>query len=232
MNRVVCVMPGKVVSVMLVTLALFLFANVPAARATDMAAPAATEMPADAAHEPVTGEAEQGMAMEEHKGGLPQLNFATYPRQIFWLVIIFAVLFTFMSKKTLPEISGTLQKRVSHISSTIDAAKRQKETAEKLKQDYETGLENARIDAQDAFASVEKAIKDKSEKESKAFQDRASAEIERTEAEISKAKTAAMEDMQHLAAEIASKAAEKIIGVETDIDQAKTVVRSLKAKAA
>jgi F-type H+-transporting ATPase subunit b len=231
MNRVVCVMPGKVVSVMLVTLALFLFANVPAARATDMAAPAATEMPADAAHEPVAGEVE-GAAAEEHKGGLPQLNFATYPRQIFWLVIIFAVLFTFMSKKTLPEISGTLQKRASHISSTIDAAKRQKETAEKLKQDYETGLENARIDAQDAFASVEKAIKDKSEKESKAFQDRASAEIERTEAEIYKAKTAAMEDMQHLAAEIASKAAEKIIGVETDIDQAKTVVRSLKAKAA
>ena len=47
-----------------------------------------------------------------------------------------------------------------------------------------------------------------------------------------KAKAATMEDMQHLAAEIASKAAEKIIGIETDIDQAKTVVRSLKAKAA
>jgi F-type H+-transporting ATPase subunit b len=52
------------------------------------------------------------------------------------------------------------------------------------------------------------------------------------EGEINKAKAAAMEDMQHLAAEIASMAAEKIIGVETDIDQAKTVVRSLKAKAA
>ena len=51
----------------------------------------------------------------------------------------------------------------------------------------------------------------------------------------SSAKAAAMEDMASLAAEIASKAAEKIIGVETDIKQAKDVVKSIhdsKAKAA
>lgn len=198
-----------------------------------------------AAHSEVTaehGDEVDGHAAEagEHpvggdhhaSGGLPQLNPASFPSQIFWLVITFAIMFAFFSRVALPNIGGVLKKRDVHIRSTLEAAKRQKETAEGLQADYERNLESARQDATGAFTNVENEIKQKSESQTRAFQERAAEKIEKTEKDIEKAKAAAMEDMQSLAAEIASKAAEKIIGVESDINEAKTVVKSLKAKAA
>lgn len=164
--------------------------------------------------------------------GLPQFDPSSFASQVFWLAVAFSFLYLFFSKKTLPDIGGVIGKRETHIRSTLEAAKQQKDLAEGLRSDYEQRMENARTEAQNAFAAMEKSVKDKSDAQYKAFQERAGAETAATEKEIEKAKAAAMEDMQHLAAEIASKAAEKIIGIETDLDQAKTVVRSLKAKAA
>jgi F-type H+-transporting ATPase subunit b len=165
-------------------------------------------------------------------GGLPQFDPSSFAGQIFWLALAFGFLYIFFAKKTLPEIGAVLNKRETHIRSTLEAAKQQKDLAESLRQNYEQGLEDARIEAQDAFTAAEKSIKDKSDQQYKSFKERAALEISDTEKEIDKAKAAAMEDMHSLAAEIASQAAEKIIGIETDIDHAKTVIRSLKAKAA
>jgi F-type H+-transporting ATPase subunit b len=164
--------------------------------------------------------------------GLPQFDPSSFSSQVFWLAIAFAILYIVFSKKTLPEIGAVLKKREGHIRSTLEAAKRQKEVAEGLQAEYERDIENARADATSAFTEAEKSIKAKSDAQYRAFQERAAKEIEATEKDIAKAKALAMEDMQHLAAEIAAQAAEKIIGVESDINEAKTVVKSLKAKAA
>lgn len=241
-----CVINGKFVSVLFGALALFFVE--PALSADASHAPVATEQAADpladhaAAHAEATAEhggGTDGHAGEagEHgtghgSGGLPQLNPASFPSQIFWLVITFAIMFVFLSRMILPNIGGVLKKRETHIRSTLDAAKRQKEVAEGLQSEYERDIENARLEATGAFTGVEREIKERADAEYRSFQERAAGQIQATEKEIQKAKAAAMEDMQHLAAEIASQAAEKIIGVETDINEAKTVVRSLKAKAA
>ncbi len=194
---------------------------------------AAHEAAVDAAHG--AADAAHGATDAAHGGGgvgLPQFDPSSFTSQMFWLAIAFAILYVFFSKKTLPDIARVLKRRDDHIRSTLEAAKRQKEVAEGLQRDYERDIEKARQDATSAFTDVEKSIKDRAERENKAFQNRAADRTDKAEQDIEKAKAAAMEDMQHLAAEIASKAAEKIIGIETDIDQAKTVVRSLKSKAA
>jgi F-type H+-transporting ATPase subunit b len=184
----------------------------------------------DAAH----ADAAHGAADAAHGGGvgLPQFDPSSFASQVFWLAIMFVVLYAFFSKKALPDIGAVMKKRDSHIRGALESAKRQKEVAEGLQAEYERDIENARLEATGAFTAVEKAIKEKADAGYKTFQQNAAKQIEKTEAEIEKAKAAAMEDMHSLAAEIASQAAEKIIGVETDLDQAKTLVRSLKAKAA
>lgn len=185
----------------------------------------------DAAH----ADAAHAAADAAHGGGgvgLPQFDPSSFASQVFWLAIMFVVLYVFFSKKALPELGAVMKKRDVHIRGALESAKRQKEVAEGLQAEYERNIENARLEATGAFTAAEKAIKEKADAGYKTFQQNAAKQIEKTEAEIEKAKTAAMEDMHSLAAEIASKAAEKIIGVETDLDQAKTLVRSLKAKAA
>ena len=52
------------------------------------------------------------------------------------------------------------------------------------------------------------------------------------EREIDLAKKDAIEGIHTIAAEIATQAAKKIVGVSTDIDQAKSVVRNINKKAA
>lgn len=164
--------------------------------------------------------------------GLPQFDPSSYPSQVFWLAITFAVLYIVFSKKTLPEIGGVLQKREEYVGGLLTSAKEQKERAEKLQAEYEAGLESARQEATKAYVDVEKAVKAKAEKQGKAFQEKAAEKTGATEKSIEKAKAGAMEDMQHLAAEIAQQAAAKIIGIEPGLDEAKSVVKSIKAKAA
>ncbi len=176
------------------------------------------------------GDAVQGV--HEGGGGLPQFDPSSFASQVFWLAIAFAVLYVVFSRKTLPDIGSVLKKRETFVRSTLDSAKRQKEVAEGLQRDYERDIENARMDATGAFRDVEKAIKQKADADYKAFQSRAIEQIRKSETEIESAKARAMDDMQSFVAEIASKASERIIGVETDIDQAQTVVRALKTKAA
>lgn len=213
-----------------------LLAYAPMARAEETAHEdpvAAHDAAVDAAHGGVADATAHAAA--EHGGGgggLPQFDPSSFASQVFWLAIAFAFLYIFFKKKTLPDIASVLKKRETHIRSTLESAKRQKEVAEGLQRDYEIGLDRARQDALNAFALAEKAIKENAEQKTKVFQQKALVEIQKTEAAIEKSKAAVMDDMHAIAAEIASKAAEKIIGVETDIDHAKTVVRSLKAKAA
>ncbi|MCB9983959.1 MAG: hypothetical protein H6861_09890 [Rhodospirillales bacterium] len=174
-------------------------------------------------------------AGDEHhevQGGLPQLNFSTYPTQIFWLFIAFIVLYFIFSKKTLPEISSTLEDRREHVEGDIDSAARLKEEAEDVHAAYDEILSEARKRASDEFANIEESIKASTNKKLSAFKSKAAKKTEATEQGLNEAKKKAIEDMHSVAAEVASAAAEKIVGISTDIDQAKTLVKNIDRKAA
>jgi len=58
-----------------------------------------TEAPAPATHESTE-------APKEASGGMPQFDFATWPGQIFWLVIIFVALYALLSSVFLPRVKA------------------------------------------------------------------------------------------------------------------------------
>ena len=171
----------------------------------------------------------------EKSAGLPQFDPSSFASQVFWLAIAFAILYIFFSKKTLPEISSVIESRKEHIQSDLTSAEELKAEAEGVQEAYETILEEARQKSSTSFAKAEAKIKEKTNEVYQDFQARSAKEITAKEKAIEKAKADAMDEMNVLAAEIAREAAEKIIGVETDLKQAKTVVKSLhtsRAKAA
>lgn len=219
-------------------------ADAPHAAAAEAGVEATTDVhvdeATDTAIDPANAHAEAVEAAPHHgehesSGGLPQFDPTSFPSQLFWLVITFAVLYTFFSKKTLPQISSVIGTRENKIRSDLELARTLKTQAEDVQNAYEASLKNARDHATQSFMDGEKAIKDKSNKAYAEFQQRATEQTKALEKSIEKAKAEAMENMSTLAAEIASQAAEKIIGVETDIDKARSVVKSIhsnKAKAA
>ena len=164
--------------------------------------------------------------------GLPQLDFTTYPTQIFWMSIAFIILYFIYSKKSLPEISSTIENRHEQIQGDIDTANDLREEAESVHAAYEEALDEARKKSSEAFVKAEAKIKEKTESKLAAFRERSEKLTQETEADVLKAKKAAMGDMQSIAAEVASMAAEKIVGISTDLDHAKTMVKNIDRKAA
>jgi F-type H+-transporting ATPase subunit b len=164
--------------------------------------------------------------------GLPQLDFSTYPSQIFWLFIAFIILYFIYSKKTLPEISSTIENRHNQVDGDLETAEKLKEEADGVQAAYEEILSKARGGASDVFKKTEEKIKAKTEKKLGEFRERSATLTQETEKEVAKAKDDAMTDMQSVAAEVASIAAEKIVGISPDIDQAKTLVKNMNKKAA
>lgn len=167
----------------------------------------------------------------EASAGLPQFDPSSFPSQVFWLAVMFAILYMFFSRKTLPEISRIIEKRAEHITRDLNTAEELRKEAQEIQQAYEDKLNEAKVRASKHYDDAERLIHEKMKKEYDAFNKRAAQKLKETEKHIEKAKAEIMDQMDYLAAEIARAAAEKIIGVSTDIGQAKTVVRSLNEEA-
>ncbi len=168
-----------------------------------------------------------GGGHHETSGGLPQLDPSSFASQTFWLLVIFLLLYVFFSKKSLPEISQTIENRSERIQNDLDTAERLKEEVASVQSSYEESLQSSREESTALFKSIEDDIKKKSETEAKKFQEHSAKKIADLEESINQARDKAMEDMSEVAAEVAAQAAEKIIGVPTDTDSAKAVVKSL-----
>lgn len=79
--------------------------------------------------------------------GMPQLDFSTFPNQIFWLVVSLVVVYVVVSKVILPRVGGVLEERHSVISDYLSQAADFKKQAEQAEADYEAALKEARAGA-------------------------------------------------------------------------------------
>ena len=169
---------------------------------------------------------------EAKKGGLPQFDPSSFTSQIFWLVICFGIMFFFFSKKTLPDIGGIMQRRAAHIEHDIATAQKLRESAEEAKARFERAVGEAQQKSTAIFVKAEQEVKAKITGSLDEFKNRSLLRLKDAEDSIEKSKKEALDGIQQVAAEVASIAAEKIVGISTDIDQAKNVVRNINKRAA
>lgn len=84
---------------------------------------------------------------QEASSGMPQLDFSTFPNQIFWLLIALVVIYLVLSRIALPRISGVLAERSGTISNDLAAAEDLKLRATKAEAAYEKALADARTES-------------------------------------------------------------------------------------
>lgn len=84
---------------------------------------------------------------EAASGGMPQLDFATFPNQIFWLVVALVVLYFILSRVALPRIGSVLAERTGTITNDIAAAETFKAQAAEAEAAYHKALDDARAEA-------------------------------------------------------------------------------------
>ncbi len=171
--------------------------------------------------------ASHGDAHQETSGGLPQLDPSSFESQTFWLIVIFGSIYFFFSKKSLPQISQSIEVRAERIKNDLDSAEKLKEEVAAAQASYEECLKKARSEASMLFIDIENDIKNTYDKNTDKFQEHSANKVKELEGNIDKARKSALEEMSQIAAEVATEAAEKIIGIRTDAKSAKAVVNSL-----
>ncbi|MEJ2000848.1 MAG: F0F1 ATP synthase subunit B' [Maritimibacter sp.] len=98
------------------------------------------------------------MAHEASSAGMPQLEFGTFPNQIFWLVVAIVVIYLVLSRIALPRIAGVLAERQSTITNDIAAAEDLKQKAVEAEDAYNKALAEARAEAQKIAAETKAEI--------------------------------------------------------------------------
>jgi F-type H+-transporting ATPase subunit b len=172
-------------------------------------------MPVAPGETPAPAELHEGTehpAGEHEAGGLPQFDFAWWPGQILWFLIIFAIVLVFMKVFAAPKVGGTIEAREDHINGQIADARRMKEEADAKAEAAAVEVAQARANAQKvasdarAKAGAEAAAR-LAEEEAKLAQTSAQAE-----ARIAKAREQAMTNVQSIAADAANAIVAKLTG--------------------
>ena len=97
-------------------------------------------------------------AHEAAKAGMPQLDFSTFPNQIFWLLVTLVVIFFVLRTVALPRIGGILTTRRGQISGDLAAAEELKLRALEAEKAYQAALVSARTEAGKIVAAAKAEI--------------------------------------------------------------------------
>ncbi|MDJ0628215.1 MAG: F0F1 ATP synthase subunit B' [Rhodobacter sp.] len=175
-------------------------------------------------------EAAHGGADAAHGGaeavGMPQLDFATFPNQIFWLVVTLVVIYLILSRVALPRIAAVLAERQGAITNDIAAAEDLKLKAEEAEAAYNQALADARAEAQKIIAEAKAEM----QAELDAATAKADAEIAAKAAESEKAiaeiRAGAMQSVE----EVAKATAAEIVAAMGGKSDAKAIDAAIAAQ--
>ncbi len=166
-------------------------------------------------------------AVEEASGGLPQLDFTTFPSQIFWLVVTVFVLFQLMSKVALPRIASVLEERADAIADDLDRAEEFKRKASAAEDAYQQALLDARAKAQGIVAETRAEI----QKDVDAAMAKADAEISARAGESEKRIREIRDSAMAAVAEVANDTAIAVVeAVMPDVLDANAVKAAVQAR--
>ena len=90
--------------------------------------------------------------------GMPQLDFSTWPNQIFWLLVTLVAIYLLLSRIALPRIGAVLADRKGAITNDLAAAEELKQKALKAEKAYNEALAQARADAAKIVAEARAGI--------------------------------------------------------------------------
>ncbi len=154
-----------------------------------------------------------GKAAQE--AGMPQLDFATYPNQIFWLLVTLVVIYFILNRLALPRIASVLAERQDTITGDLAMAEELKRKAAEAEEAYNRALAEARAEAQKVVAENKARIQAELDEAIARADAEIAARSAESEAKIAEIRKGAMDAVK----EVATATAKEIVaafGVKAD----------------
>ena len=170
------------------------------------------------------------MAAGDSSGGLPQLDIATWPNQLFWLVITFTILFLLMNYVVTPRISAVLETRRDKIAGDLEKAKEADADAKAMQETYQKALAAARADASEKAQAATKAANEKAAAGEAEMAKKLAKKLASAEKKLGAMRDEAMANLNDVATEAAQETVKQLIGVKaTKAEVTKQVKAAAKA---
>lgn len=184
--------------------------------------------PAFAQETPAEGQlhTETGVAHDEGHGAtvFGPFDTTTFPSQILWLVITFAVFYMLMQKVIVPRVGGILENRHDRIAQDLDEAARLKAEADAAIETYERELTAAKAKGGQIAAAARDAAKAKADAERAAIETELSAKIAAAETRIADIKAKAFAEVDTIAIDTVGSIVEQLIGTKATAADIKAAV--------
>ena len=164
------------------------------------------------------------------EAGMPQLDPKYWASQAFWLIFVFAILYTSISKFYLPKIKNNLDNRENRIKDDLEDANKFKELSELKLKEYEKILEDAKKEVikihLDSKNTLDKEIRTKKQIIEKEIEK----EILKAQKEIVDLKKNSISDIKKISENIVSNIIETITGDKLNESSIKATVEDVSKK--
>lgn len=134
---------------------------------------------------------------------MPQFDPTSFPSQLFWLAVTFAILYLLMAKLALPRIGDLLAERRRKIDEALDAATRLTAEARGAEAEYEAALADARHHARQMIGEAAERAAHLAAARRGDFERRLDERVNAAEARIAAAKTEAAAELDAFCPELA-----------------------------
>ncbi len=160
---------------------------------------------------------------------MPQFDFARVALpQIVWLLFSFGILFLLM-RAMLPKVAGVAEKRAGTISGDLDAAEQARLDAETRREAYEAAIAKTRAEAQGLVDAAKTDAGKANEARMKAADEAIAAKTAAAEADLHKAKDAALTKLDGIAADATQDIVERLTGTRPAETEAASAVAAARA---
>ena len=158
--------------------------------------------------------------------GMPQLDFSTFPNQIFWLVVTLVVIFIVLSRVALPRIANVLAERSDTIQRDLEKAEALKAKAVDAEAAYNKALADARLEASNIVAETKADIQKDLDKAIAKADAEIAAKAAEGEAKIKAIKDNAMASVEVVATDTASAIVDAVMPGAADAKAVKAAVKA------
>jgi F-type H+-transporting ATPase subunit b len=166
----------------------------------------------------------EGTVAPEGHVGLPQMDVATFPGQVFWLVLTFGLLFLVLWKKTLPMIAGAIGARRDRIEGDLSTAETLRKDASDALSSYEAALTQARGRAHQLADENRKRVVSEIDMMKSAAEGQTQTTMAEAEKRIAAERARAVAGVKTAAADAAADIVQRLIGRTVSVEDASAAV--------
>lgn len=154
-------------------------------------------------------------AAEAGGAGMPQLDFSTFPNQIFWLAVTLVVIYLILSRIALPRIGTVLAERSGTITNDLSAAEDLNHKAKAAEAAYDKALADARAEATRIGAETKAGIAAQLQGELGQANARIAARVAESEVAIAAIRASALDNVAIVARDTTAALVEALGGTAT-----------------